>query len=151
MTAEQFPTRQREAEATVLPPEDYHPATMGKEPAALQDLGEGRNRRFEFDRLTNQQDGGSKLAPWQTDGGRVIISAVERERYDVKVPFENGLAFMGEMGRRLGSNQLWNVLHQFRAQGEDSAVEKEKFDQLAFGAILLLGLLMLMVIALVAL
>jgi hypothetical protein len=53
--------------------------------------------------------------------------------------------------KRLGANMLWNVLHRFRASPEDSAIEKEKFSQLAFGAILAFVGLMLVGILLVSL
>jgi hypothetical protein len=152
MVAEQPQQRphQDPKEAQLPPPEHYHPATMGKE-VIVRDLGGPEpERHFEFDRMTNQQDRG-RLQPWQTEGGKVIISAAEREKQELKLPWGEGIAVFGEMGRKLGSNQLWNILHQFRAEGEDSAVEKEKFDQLAFAAIMLLALLMMIVMALVAL
>jgi hypothetical protein len=53
--------------------------------------------------------------------------------------------------KRLGANMLWNVLHRFRGGPEDSAIEKEKFSQLAFGAILAFVGLMLLGILLVSL
>jgi hypothetical protein len=48
--------------------------------------------------------------------------------------------------RRLGSQMFWNFLHRFRDSPEFSAVEREKWNQLAFGAILaLVGATLLMV------
>ncbi|OJH42229.1 hypothetical protein [Cystobacter ferrugineus] len=40
--------------------------------------------------------------------------------------------------KRLGPNMLWSVLHELRASPEDSAVLKEKWSQLAFGAVVCL-------------
>ncbi|QRN98551.1 hypothetical protein JRI60_05750 [Archangium violaceum] len=40
--------------------------------------------------------------------------------------------------KRLGSHMLWNVLHRFRDPPELSALEREKWSQVAFGAILAL-------------
>jgi hypothetical protein len=57
----------------------------------------------------------------------------------------------GTSWKRLGGNMLWNVLHRFRAAPEDSAIEKEKFSQVATAAILAFVGLMLLVILLVAL
>ncbi len=53
--------------------------------------------------------------------------------------------------KRLGRNMLWNVLHRFRAGPEDSAIEQEKWDQLAFGAVLAIVGMMILIILLVAL
>lgn len=48
--------------------------------------------------------------------------------------------------RRLGSRMFWNFLHRFRDSPEFSAVEREKWNQIAFGAILaLVGATLLMV------
>ncbi|HEY9016063.1 MAG TPA: hypothetical protein VIM84_13500, partial [Gemmatimonadales bacterium] len=40
--------------------------------------------------------------------------------------------------KRLGPHMLWNFLHRFRDPPELSAVEREKWSQMAFGAILAL-------------
>lgn len=53
--------------------------------------------------------------------------------------------------KRLGRNMLWNVLHRFRAGPEDSAIEKEKWDQIAFGAVLAIVGMMILIILLVCL
>jgi hypothetical protein len=53
--------------------------------------------------------------------------------------------------KRLGRNMLWNVLHRFRAGPEDSAIENEKWDQIAFGAVLAIVGMMVLIILLVAL
>jgi hypothetical protein len=52
---------------------------------------------------------------------------------------------------RLGSNMLWNFLHRSRNGPEDSAIEKEKWNQLVFAAIIAFVGLMLLVILVVAL
>ncbi|HSP78657.1 MAG TPA: hypothetical protein VLQ93_09020, partial [Myxococcaceae bacterium] len=51
--------------------------------------------------------------------------------------------------KRLGSHMLWNVLHRFRDSPEFSAVEREKWNQVAFGALLILvgGALMVAMLA----
>jgi hypothetical protein len=53
--------------------------------------------------------------------------------------------------KRLGPSMLWNVLHDLRAAPEDSAVLKEKWSQLAFGAIIALVGVALLVAMLVSL
>lgn len=53
--------------------------------------------------------------------------------------------------RRLGSNMLWNFLHRSRNGPEDSAIEKEKWNQLVFAAIIAFVGLMLLIILVVAL
>jgi hypothetical protein len=40
--------------------------------------------------------------------------------------------------RRLGAHMLWNVLHRFRDDPEDSAVAREQWERLSFGALLAL-------------
>ena len=52
---------------------------------------------------------------------------------------------------KLGGNMLWNVLHRFRSGPEDSAIEKEKWNQIAFAAVLAFVGLMLLVILVVSL
>jgi hypothetical protein len=52
---------------------------------------------------------------------------------------------------RLGSNMLWNFLHRSRNGPEDSAIEKEKWNQLVFAAIIAFVGLMLLIILVVAL
>jgi hypothetical protein len=54
-------------------------------------------------------------------------------------------------GMKLGRNMLWNVLHRMRGGKEDSAIEKEKWNQIAFAAILSFVGLMLLVILVVSL
>jgi hypothetical protein len=153
LTAEQWPPRSQDDADVPVPAEQYHPGTLGKDPARMKDLGESRpelDRRFESERLTHQVERSRIQA--STEINRLILSPLERERRDTRMSDYSDLRdTFGRMGRKLGSNQLWNVLHQFRSTGADSAVEKEKFDQLAFGAICLLALLSLGVIALACL
>jgi hypothetical protein len=52
---------------------------------------------------------------------------------------------------KLGGNMLWNVLHRMRNGQEDSAIEKEKWNQIAFAAVLAFVGLMLLVILVVSL
>jgi hypothetical protein len=52
---------------------------------------------------------------------------------------------------KLGGNMLWNVLHRMRNGPEDSAIEKEKWNQIAFAAVLAFVGLMLLVILVVSL
>jgi hypothetical protein len=153
MTADPWPPKEQEKEAA-LPPETYHPATMGKEQKTLKELGESGpvldHRSAE--RLLAQQER-PRLQPIAPDGSRVQVTPLENDPRAIALPkvAEKLAPMFGRMGRRLGSNQIWNVLHQFRGLGEDSAVEKEKFDQLAFGAILLLSLLGIIIMVLVQL
>ncbi|WP_155893444.1 hypothetical protein [Cystobacter fuscus] len=53
--------------------------------------------------------------------------------------------------KRLGPRMLWSVLHSLRASPEDSAVLKEKWSQLAFGAVVCLMGAALLVAMLVSL
>jgi hypothetical protein len=52
---------------------------------------------------------------------------------------------------KLGGNMLWNVLHRMRNGPDDSAIEKEKWNQIAFAAVLAFVGLMLLVILVVSL
>ncbi|WP_224246858.1 hypothetical protein [Hyalangium gracile] len=52
---------------------------------------------------------------------------------------------------RLGSNMLWNLLHRSRNGPEDSAIEKEKWNQLVFAAIIAFVGLMIVIMMVVAL
>ena len=52
---------------------------------------------------------------------------------------------------RLGSNMLWNALHRMRNDPKDSSIEKEKWNQIAFAAILAFVGLMLLVILVISL
>ncbi|WP_052420660.1 hypothetical protein [Hyalangium minutum] len=52
---------------------------------------------------------------------------------------------------KLGGNMLWNVLHRMRNGEDDSAIEKEKWNQIAFAAVLAFVGLMLLVILVVSL
>ena len=53
--------------------------------------------------------------------------------------------------KKLGAHMLWNVLHKFRDDPEQSAVEREKWDQAAFAAMMALVGLGLMVAILASL
>ncbi|QSQ12657.1 Immediate early protein ICP0 [Myxococcus landrumensis] len=53
--------------------------------------------------------------------------------------------------RRLGPMMLWNVLHGFREGPEDGAVAQGQWDRVAFGAMLALAAIALIVVALVSL
>jgi len=53
--------------------------------------------------------------------------------------------------RRLGPRMLWNVLHRFRSDPEDGAVAQGQWDRVAFGALLFLAGIALVVLALVSL
>jgi hypothetical protein len=53
--------------------------------------------------------------------------------------------------RRLGPMMFWNVLHRFRSDEEDGAVAQAQWDRAAFGAMLALAAIALMVAALVSL
>jgi hypothetical protein len=52
---------------------------------------------------------------------------------------------------KLGGNMLWNALHRMRNDPNDSSIEKEKWNQIAFAAILAFVGLMLLVILVVSL
>jgi len=83
--------------------------------------------------------------PGRPDTFRVNTLAAEAARPNVQTsPAEAGRAEAQDASRRggrpgrLGANMLFNVLHRFRGEGADSAVEKEKWDRMTFGAVLLL-------------
>jgi len=52
---------------------------------------------------------------------------------------------------KLGANMLWNVLHKFRGEGEDSTLEQAKWDRMTFGAMIFLVLVTLAAVALISL
>lgn len=54
-------------------------------------------------------------------------------------------------GKRLGPMMFWNVLHRFRSDPEDGAVAQGQWDRAAFGAMLALVGIALLVLALVSL
>ncbi|MFY2563459.1 Immediate early protein ICP0 [Corallococcus terminator] len=54
-------------------------------------------------------------------------------------------------GKRLGPQMFWNVLHRFRSDPEDGAVAQGQWDRAAFGAMLALVGIALVVLALVSL
>lgn len=51
----------------------------------------------------------------------------------------------------LGGNMLFNTLHQLRGEGEDSVEAKDRFNRLAFAAVLLLAGATILIVALVSL
>lgn len=51
----------------------------------------------------------------------------------------------------LGGNMLFNVLHELRGRGEDSVEAKDRFNRLAFAAVLLLAGATILIVALVSL
>ncbi|MFY1831850.1 Immediate early protein ICP0 [Myxococcus fulvus] len=53
--------------------------------------------------------------------------------------------------KKLGAMMLWNVLHRFRADPEDGSVAQGQWDRVAFGAVLALVGIALVVLALVSL
>jgi len=89
-----------------------------------------------------------RVSPQQAEAPRPLMQPVNPQE---KRGFEQlgpELQRMGGNLKKLGGNMLWNTLHLFRSSPEESAIEKEKFSQVAYGAILafvglaLLGILL---------
>jgi hypothetical protein len=68
--------------------------------------------------------------------GHLAPSEKTQDEQDQQDP-NNGRDRRGT-NKRLGANMLWNVLHRFRDSPEDSAIEREKWDQIAFAAMMAL-------------
>lgn len=93
------------------------------------------------------------------DGGGMRVQPFALPASQVAAPVEGradaaeepAVDRLGDTHKRLGPRMFWNVLHTFRGQGDDSAVFQDKWDKLTFGALLLLVLVALAVIALVSL
>ncbi len=90
-----------------------------------------------------------RASPQVAHGPRQVMVPVPLELRDTDEPQE---APRPEGSwKKLGGNMLWNVLHRFRGSPEDSALEKEKFNQVAFAAMLAFVGMMLLGILLVSL
>jgi hypothetical protein len=92
-----------------------------------------------------------RVNPQMADAPKPIIMPVAPEqRRSELIPeaLRNGL---DRTLKKLGGNHLWNFLHRFRGEGEDSAIEKEKWDRLTFGAVLALVGMLLVGILLISL
>jgi hypothetical protein len=116
-----------------------HTFTQGPERPAL----ERASGQAEFVRISPQlaHVPPPVMVPLRPDAGREAREAGDETPLD---------RWTGR-AKRLGRNMLWNVLHRFRAGPEDSAIEKEKWDQIAFGAVLAIAGMMVLIILLVAL
>ncbi len=117
---------------------------FGPERAPLE-RAEGQNEQL---RVSPQvmQSPQPVLVPPQPD----IIRKRQMDEESLIGRFEDALKKV-DKGMRLGSNMLWNALHQLRKGPGDSAIEKEKWNQLAFAAVLAFVGLMLLVILVVSL
>ena len=92
-----------------------------------------------------------RVAPQTAEAPRPLMQPVnpqEKRELEQQSPEQERLG--GRM-KKLGGNMLWNTLHLFRNSPEESAVEKEKYSQMAFGVILAFVGLMLLGILLVSL
>jgi hypothetical protein len=92
-----------------------------------------------------------RVSPQTAEAPRPLMQPVnpqEKRGFDQLAP---ELQRLGGNLKKLGGNMLWNTLHLFRNSPEESAVEKERYSQMAFGAILAFVGLMLLGILLVSL
>lgn len=117
---------------------------QGPEQSPL-DQAEGQNEQFRVSPQVTQIPQPVLLPPQPE-----IIKKRMFEEESLIGRFEETLKKM-DKGMRLGSNMLWNALHQLRRGPGESALEKEKWNQLAFAAMLAFVGLMLLVILVVAL
>ncbi|WP_205525783.1 Immediate early protein ICP0 [Pyxidicoccus trucidator] len=83
-------------------------------------------------------------------GTAVPVALESREAHEEEEDPEEALRKRAR-NRRLGPMMLWNVLHRFRSNEEDGAVADANWDRAAFGAVLALAAIALMVAALVSL
>jgi hypothetical protein len=133
-----------EAQQARKPEEPQTPRQESKDSAFTQP-----SERPALERVEGQSEF-MRVSPQTADAPRPIMQPVTPD----KRGFEQvgpELQRLGGNLKKLGGNMLWNVLHRFRSSPEDSAIEKEKFSQLAFGAILAFVGLMLLGILLVSL
>ncbi|MDC0712956.1 Immediate early protein ICP0 [Stigmatella sp. ncwal1] len=108
--------------------------TQGPERPALERIP----GQAEFVRMSPLSPPPQVLVPARTDAERLAEDEPPLDRWKGRA-------------KRLGRNMLWNVLHRFRAGPEDSAIEKEKWDQIAFGAVMAIVGMMILIILLVCL
>jgi hypothetical protein len=91
-----------------------------------------------------------RVNPQVADAPRPVILPVTPEQRRSELVQEAALRTLGTL-KKLGNNMLWNFLHRFRGEAEDSAIEKDKWDQLTFGAVLMLVAMVLVGIVLISL
>jgi hypothetical protein len=92
-----------------------------------------------------------RVSPQTAEAPRPVLQPVNPQEKRGLEQMGAELQRMGGSLKKLGGNMLWNTLHLFRNSPEESAVEQEKFSQMAFGAILAFVGLMLLGILLVSL
>ncbi|MCP3099828.1 Immediate early protein ICP0 [Myxococcus sp. K15C18031901] len=84
-------------------------------------------------------------------GGPAPLGLSAREAEDAEAGRDGDGRRRAGTNRRLGRRMLWNVLHRFRSDPEDGAVADGQWDRVAFGAMLFLAGIGLVVLALVSL
>jgi hypothetical protein len=128
-----------------IPVEQPHSPLPESPTQAAQDNPSAAFDQAESPHLPPLKAGG---APQQV-GVPGMVPAGLRTADGSEVPNPDDIPVAGHSRRgthkRLGSQMFWNFLHRFRDSPEFSAVEREKWNQLAFGAILaLVGATLLM-------
>jgi hypothetical protein len=83
--------------------------------------------------------------------GLAVPVALEAQRPGSQEAEDDPTKPRRERPRKLGPMTLWNVLHRFRADPEDSAVLQAQWDRATFGAVLALAAIALITVALVSL
>ncbi|MFL5346750.1 MAG: hypothetical protein ACJ8AT_18365 [Hyalangium sp.] len=158
------------------PAESTHPPEMAHKPGEAPKLGEARKaeghahavsadkdsaftvgiERAPLERVPGQSEF-VRVNPQQADLQRSLLLQPQNpqlRREDEEDASRNSFdEVMKKLSFRmkLGDNMLWNWLHRSRNGPEDSAIEKEKWNQLVFAAILGFVGLMLLIILVVAL
>ncbi|WP_426735365.1 Immediate early protein ICP0 [Myxococcus faecalis] len=80
----------------------------------------------------------------------IALRPAESQERDEGEPDDEGLP-RRTTNKKLGAMMLWNVLHRFRDDAEDGSVAQGQWDRVAFGAVLALVGIALVVLALVSL
>ncbi|MDY7227782.1 hypothetical protein [Hyalangium rubrum] len=134
-------------EAPTRKPEEQKPRPQGQE--AKESAFAQAAERAPLERVEGHSEF-LRVSPQTADSPRPVMVPLNGEqRRAEEDPTPQRLS--GD-AKRLGGNMIWNVLHRFRGESpEDSAIEKEKWNQIAFAAMLAFVGLMLVGIMLVAL
>lgn len=90
-----------------------------------------------------------RVNAWGPESARVIVQPKLQHDGATHSADDGGAHRLGTTNKRLGRNLFWNVLHRFRDDPDDSALEQERWDRMTFGAVLVLVGVGLLVIVLV--
>jgi hypothetical protein len=156
MTAEEFPPQAATDDLEAMPREQkpFGRSEALPRPKVKTDLGESRpelDNRVEHER-TFGNPSLMRAIPVTFEALPAVVLPQVAEEQAPLMPEGLDASIRGRLTNlRLGPRMLWNVLHKFRREGADSAVEQSHWDKIVFAALAMLLLVVLLVIALVAL